>query len=180
MIRRIVGEVLTAHGFPRLPSPAAQRQKRYRERKAQAVTTASQSVTQDVTKRNVMRVTKHNGASHVTVETWAAYGTAYRARYQADPVRNSKVNGQLSQLVKRVGADAAPMSAWYLGHNGYRYVQGGHSIGLLLMDAEKLHTEWATGRKITNTAAQQADRTANTADIFGKLIEEVRTNGKIA
>lgn len=117
---------------------------------------------------------------HNTSEAWANYAEAYRARYGTNPVRNAKVNGQLVQLAKRVGEDAAPMASWYVSHGAARYVQSGHSIGLLLMDAEKLHTEWQTGRRITATQAQQSDRTQATGDVFHKLISEVKRDGKIA
>ena len=175
-LRQLIETILAEHGIKKLGSPAAQRQRRYRE-KLRAVTKHNAPIT----KRNAPKgssVTKHNGHNSVTFAVWDGYSSAYRGRYQVDPVRNAKVNGQIAQLVKRVGEDAGPMAAWYVGHGAQRYVAAGHSIGLLLQDAEKLHTEWQTGRRVTATAAAQSDRTQATGDVFRKLIEEAR-NGKI-
>lgn len=108
-----------------------------------------------------------------TVETWNAYSDAYQRRYGVQPVRNAKVNGQLAVFVTRLGAEDAPLVArFYLTHNGAFYVRSKHSTNLLLQDAEGLRTEWATGRKVTDTEARNADRTQATGDVFGRLIEE--------
>lgn len=81
-----------------------------------------------------------------TALVWEAYRTAYRDRYDADPVRNAMVNGQLSQVVARLGEDAPRVAAFYVAHPAAFYVQAGHSVALLLRDAEKLCTEWRTGK----------------------------------
>lgn len=80
-------------------------------------------------------------------ETWTSYSDAYELRYQAKPVRNQKVNALVKQFVQRLSREEAPMIAgWFVGHtNGY-YVSRMHDIGCLISDAEKLRTEWATGR----------------------------------
>ena len=95
----------------------------------------------------------------LNVETWKAYAVAYRMRYQADPVRNAKVNGQIKQLVTRLGNAAPDVARFYVDHNSAYYVGRCHVVDCLLSDAEKLHTEWQTGRRVTQTAAMQADRT---------------------
>lgn len=113
-------------------------------------------------------------AAPVTAPAWSGYSTAYSARYKAQPVRNATVNGQLSQLVKRLGAEEAPdVAAWYVGHNGARYVAAGHSVGLLLADAEKLRTEWATGRQITTSQARQVDKTQGNLNNWASLLRPV-------
>jgi len=105
--------------------------------------------------------------------TWNAYSDAYYLRYQSEPVRNAKVNGQLAQLVARLGAQEAPhVAGFFVGHNAQRYVRDMHPVGLLLQDAEKLRTEWATNRQMTSTKAQQADKTATNYGAFQSLIEE--------
>lgn len=110
-----------------------------------------------------------------TADAWGAYAHAYQMRYGEPPVRNAKVNGQLAQFVGRVGAQEAPdIARFYVGHQGMYYVRNMHPIDALLKDAEKLRTEWATGRKVTNTQAQQADRTATNHDAFAPLIEAAR------
>jgi hypothetical protein len=101
--------------------------------------------------------------------TWAAYRDAYRTRYKTDPVRNAKINGQVKQLVKRLGKEAPEVAAFFLTHSARFYVEKCHAFGNLLADAEKLRTEWATGRKITSNQAQQADRSQSSADQVERL-----------
>jgi len=110
-----------------------------------------------------------------TVGTWKAYSQAYAVRYRTDPLRNAMVNGQLANLVARLGAEVAPaVAAFYVRSNNARYVGAGHSIGMLLMDAEKLHTEWKTGQQGTHTQARLADRAQSNFNAFAPLIEEAR------
>lgn len=91
---------------------------------------------------------------------WNAYSAAYLKRYGTEPVRNAKVSSQLSQLVDRLGAELAPqVAAFYVTHNHRYYVESGHTVGPLLKDAEKLCTEFRTGRKVTSVQARQADKT---------------------
>ncbi len=114
-----------------------------------------------------------------TAAVWQAYSEAYAVRYAVEPVRNAKVNGQIKQLVKRLGIDDAPeVARFFLTHNGAYYVQRAHSVDCLLSDAEKLRTEWATGRKITVTGARQADRTQQNKNVLEKLLED-NANGKL-
>jgi len=102
---------------------------------------------------------------------WDFYADAYEARYGALPVRNAKVNAQITQLVARLGAVEAPLvAAFYVGHNGQFYVRNGHSVGNLLADAEKLRTEWLTKRQVTDTQARQIDKTQSNFDAFAPLI----------
>jgi hypothetical protein len=109
-----------------------------------------------------------------TAAAWEAYSGSYAARYKALPVRNAAVNGQLAQVVKRLGAEEAPLVAgWYVTHNGARYVAAGHSVVLLLADAEKLRTEWATGRTITTSQARQVDKTQGNLNNWSALLRPV-------
>lgn len=110
----------------------------------------------------------------MTVPTWEAYAEAYEARYGLPPVRNATVNGQLANVVKRLGAEAPAVARFYVGHNAHGYVKGMHQVGLLLHDAEKLRTEWATNRRVTDTQARQADRRQSTGDVVAELIAEAR------
>lgn len=108
-----------------------------------------------------------------TAEAWAAYAEAYRVRYQADPVRNATVNGQMAQVVARLGAAEAPdVARFFLAHRGAFYVKAMHSVGSLLSDCEKLRTEWATGRQMTQTQAVATDRTQTNLNSFGSLIAD--------
>lgn len=108
-----------------------------------------------------------------TGKAWAAYATAYWQLYNVEPVRNAMVNGQLSQLVKRIGAtDAEHVAAFFVGHKHRFYVEKMHPVGLLLADCEKLRTEWATSTQMTATRAQQQDRTQTNLDAFAPLLAE--------
>lgn len=108
-----------------------------------------------------------------TAATWKAYAAAYEARYGIAPKSNATTNTQTLNLIKRIGADEAPLvAAWYVQHNDAYYVRRGHVIGALLADCEKLRTEWATNRRSSATAARQADRTQAAGQVWGQLMEE--------
>lgn len=118
---------------------------------------------------------KRSTATPVSSDAWDSYSTAYQARYGAEPVRNSRVNGQLAQFVGRIPAEEAPLvAAFYVGHQNGLYVSAMHPVNLLLRDAEKLRTEWATKRQITRAEANQADRTQTNANAFGAMLAEAR------
>jgi hypothetical protein len=110
-----------------------------------------------------------------TAAVWAAYAEAYQKRYQAAPVRNAMVNGQLAKFVARLPADEAPhVACFYVGHQNGLYVAAMHPVNILLRDAEKLRTEWATKRQVTRTQAAMADKTQTNLNAFGPLIAEAR------
>ena len=110
---------------------------------------------------------------------WDAYALAYQDRYGVEPVRNAKVNGQLSQLVKRIGPDAPAVAGHYVRSNNTWYVRKGHSVGCLLADAEKLRTEWATGRHITAAYAHHLDQRQESVNILEELKEMYRKEGTL-
>lgn len=84
-----------------------------------------------------------------TIATWVAYAEAYRRRHGADPIRGKAINGQLSRFVDLVGADEAPrVAAYYVCSNETYYANALHPVNLLLRDAQKLRTQWATGRHV--------------------------------
>ncbi|MFZ2981997.1 MAG: helix-turn-helix domain-containing protein [Sphingobium sp.] len=92
--------------------------------------------------------------------TWEAYTGAYFDRYGIEPVRNAKVSSQVVQFCKRVPQDEAPhIAEHFVSSNSAFYVSRGHQFGNLLTDAEKLRTEWATGRSMTSATARQLDST---------------------
>lgn len=123
----------------------------------------------------VAKVSKDAKEPAPSVATWHAYAEAYLARYRTLPVRNAMVNGQLAQLVGRIGAEEAPeVAAWFVGHQNSFYVGAGHSVSLLLRDCEKLRMEWATNRRGTSTQALQADKTQTNFNAFAPLIEAAK------
>ncbi|MDF3864227.1 helix-turn-helix domain-containing protein, partial [Pseudomonas denitrificans (nom. rej.)] len=76
---------------------------------------------------------------------WAAYAAAYRNRYGTDPVRNGKVNTQVRDLLKRLGADEAPaVAAFFVTINDAYLTRNCHDLGSLLAKAESYRTQWAT------------------------------------
>lgn len=91
-------------------------------------------------------------------KVWNAYALAYQTKYGIAPVRNGKGNSLIKQLTQRIGLeDASQVAAWYPSHRAQWYVSKGHSLECLVADAEKLRTEWATGREITHREARQID-----------------------
>jgi hypothetical protein len=69
-----------------------------------------------------------------------------------------------------------------VSHNSAFYVTKMHCLDLMLTDAEKLRTEWATRSQMTATKARQVDQTQTNHDAFAPLIAEARAkeqaNGK--
>lgn len=123
------------------------------------------------------RASKPAGESK-SAETWARYAEAYAARYGAQPVRNARVNGQLAQLVVRLGADEAPaVAAFYVQTRTSLYVAAKHCTDLLLRDAEKLRTEWATGNVTYQRDAHEADRLGSTGAMWDRVGEKLRAKG---
>lgn len=102
------------------------------------------------------------GASKPGVSTavaWEAYRRAYTERYEIAPAPSRSVNGQMALFCQKIpAADHAVTIEHYLRSNFRRYVEEGHSVGMLLAHAGKLRTEALTGRHGTAYAAQEADR----------------------
>lgn len=110
-----------------------------------------------------------------TGDVWNAYAAAYERRYKVPPARNAMVNGQLAQFLQRIPCcDAPHVAAFYVDSNNAYYIRKGHSVGALLADAEKLHTEWRTGRRGTERQAREEDRLQGTGDMWRQLIEEAK------
>lgn len=122
------------------------------------------------------RAKKEPAPSHAA---WAAYSEAYTRRYGAAPVRNAATNAQMAQVVARLGAEAPDVAAHYLTSNNGLYVRVGHAVGQLLRDAEKLRTEWVTGRQGTGTQAMLADRTQTNFNAFAPLLAEASKEGAV-
>ncbi len=109
-------------------------------------------------------------------EVWRSYKRAYEEKHGTGSATwNKKVGGMLKQFVQRVPQDEAPdIAEFFVSHNSSFYVQSGHPIGLLLKDAEKLRTEWLTGRKMTTTRARQLEsRDANVEAVQSYLDEKI-------
>jgi len=98
--------------------------------------------------------------------TWAAYSDAYCARYGVEPTRNASVSSKVKQFVIRIGHDESPgVARFYVDRVSEAFVlRGCHALGTLLHNAEAYRTQWATGQTMTNTRAQQADKTQSNFD----------------
>ena len=108
-----------------------------------------------------------------TALTWRAYKAAYTERWGSSPKWNSSQAGKLKSFVARVpAADAPDIAAFYVGHNDAFYVKSMHPLGLLLRDAEKVCTEWETGRQMTSSRARDVDRKQTNLSAFQELIAE--------
>lgn len=130
-----------------------------------------------VAKSDIPPAEKIKPGEPITRETWKFYSEAYFLRYGAEPVRNATVTGQLAQFVKRIGKEESPyVAAFFVHHNNQFYVQKMHTVGLLLADAEKLRTEWATKKTVTQTQARRVDRTQSRGNVFKGLIDEAERN----
>lgn len=98
---------------------------------------------------------------------WDTYKAAYNAKYGVEPVRNAKVNGQLSQLAKRLGVtEGCQVIEFYLQHNDAWYVKSMHSTDSLIRDAEKLRTEMLLGVRVTTDRAKKAEFGQELNDAF--------------
>lgn len=86
------------------------------------------------------------------------YKSAYKSRYGIEPVINQRVIVQLRAYCKRVPPESAAKVARHFVESNYAYyVKMGHPAMLLASDGERLHTEWATGRKSRNGAPAVRD-----------------------
>jgi hypothetical protein len=94
---------------------------------------------------------------------WAAYEGAYTNRHGVKPIRNLKVNAQCKQIAEQVGRDVGmQLAAYYVTRNDAFYLNAKHPLGLLLMNLQKIHTEWANGREVTMRDAQRQEAHSQT------------------
>jgi hypothetical protein len=97
-----------------------------------------------------------------------------------EPVRNSKTNAHLCQLVDRLGAEEAPqVAAFFLTHNKPLYVAARHPTNLLVQDAEGLRTQWATGVKATTTEAKNLELRDNVVGQYERVMASLERKGML-
>ena len=107
--------------------------------------------------------------------TWKSYSDAHFIRYGIEPVRNAPVNAAIKAFCQKVPAHEAPhIATFYVNHNDKYYVQKTHPVSLMSKDAEGLRTQWATGRTMTSTRANQLDSTATNANAAQEAIAMLR------
>ena len=111
-------------------------------------------------------------------ETWKRYSLAYQSRYSVLPVRNATVNSQIKGFCKRIGSESPDVAGFFLTHNGSFYVTSLHGVNLLLRDAEKLRTEWATGNTMMRSNAVQIDKTQSRLNVAQQAMQ-IMSKGKL-
>jgi hypothetical protein len=134
----------------------------------------------DETPRDETNETVPTGSSPdraLNVLIWNAYADEYSHRYQVHPTRNAKVNAQISQLGKRLGADAVEVVRFYVRHNKAYYVQAQHMVDPMLKDAESLHTQWQRGAPMLGSQAREIERVQHSSDTWdaaARIVNERR------
>lgn len=117
--------------------------------------------------------TAKDKAVGITAATWAAYRAAYLQVYGCEPLRNAKVNGQISQFVKLVGADKAPhIAAFFVHHPNHWYRTKGHDFGTLLANAQAVAVDWQRNMKTTSVETKRQEQTAANMSAAQRLIEK--------
>lgn len=105
-----------------------------------------------------------------TTATFEAYSAAYKERYGVAALRNAMVSGQLANFIARVPIEEAPaIAAFYVGHNNGLYVSAKHPVNLLVRDAERLRTDWATGDSKDRRPERATSRTAELTRVHSEL-----------
>lgn len=107
-------------------------------------------------------------------QIWASYSDSFQKRYRSPPPANSKNYAHCAQLIKRIGfEEAIEVAAFYVRHNDAFYVRAGHNLALLVRDAEKIRTEWATGRIITGTLSRREDLKQDNLENLNNYLEKI-------
>jgi hypothetical protein len=112
-------------------------------------------------------------ASELNKKIWEGYKTAYLSRWKKEPIRNAKVNKNISELGKRLGEDAVQVVNFYVFHNDGFYIKKAHDIGLCLKDAESLHTQWFNGKQITSTSIRNFEK----SQTMNETLERIERDG---
>lgn len=113
-----------------------------------------------------------SGEKGRTIPTRKAYEAAFEQRWGTKPLSNRAANGQLAKFLDIVGIEAAPhVAEFYVSHPQALYVNAKHPLNLLLRDAQKLHTEWATAGPVTETEARLAERSAANVGSWAKHLK---------
>ena len=90
-----------------------------------------------------------------------AYQQGIKDRYQAEYPPSAKANGQLAQVVGRVGAEAAvQVVTAYLGHQDGFYAKTKHSLDFLVRDCEKIWLELQAAKTASQPKAPTHARVA--------------------
>jgi phage replication O-like protein O len=129
----------------------------------------------DITKDREQQPSATDLLQEACKATWLAYKSEFFSRYGTNPVRNPKVNSQIKSFVGRIGYEESPLvAAYYVKSNENFYVKKFHSVGQMLADAEKVRTEWATGRTSSALSLESTRKQTTQAAkerLFGRQVE---------
>lgn len=114
---------------------------------------------------------KPDPITELNQKVWEAYSNAYFVRYKTEPIRNAKINSQISQIAKRLGVEAIEVVKFYLSHNDSFYLKNLHSLGLCLNSAESLRTQWARGRAITGRDVHNFEKSSSHQNLINDILE---------
>lgn len=104
---------------------------------------------------------------------WESFREPYFAKYGVEPERNAKINGQLSQLSRRVAeSEVQSLCNYYLSLNDAKYTRSYHSVGMLLQDCEILLTRMKSGVVITESKARELERRQESADASREFLQK--------
>ena len=112
-------------------------------------------------------------ANPVNLQTWESYAEEYKNRYGVAPVRNVQSNALIKSFVQKLGAESPDVARFYIKHHDQFYGRSAHSLAIMVRDAEKLRTEWATGNKISDRRKTNAE---TNADLAGELWRKNQRN----
>lgn len=153
-----------------------------------AITEITQETTQEITSKTTSAVVakapksraKKSGDAEAEAqrqaicrEIWKSYSKAYEARYSVSPVRNAKVNRQVVELWKRLGAEASGVAAYFLTINDSFLIRNFHDMGSLLAKAEAYRTQWATNRQMNATTARQIEQTQANLNAAQQAVQNI-------
>lgn len=117
-------------------------------------------------KEKKIQLAENSETKALNLEIWEAYRHAYQNRYKVDPVRNAKVNTNISQLASRLGPEAIDIVKFYLTHNDSFYLKNMHDIGHCLANAESLRTQYLKGKAITGQHVKNFEKNLNQIELM--------------
>lgn len=155
---------------PPRSGPAPDATPRTRASEPEAVEPKQIALLSDADKRLAPPRQKRASDSGRTTVVWLEYARAYAKRYGVEPVRSAKISTALGRIIDAVGLEnAIAIAGFFPTHNGSFYVLRGHPIGLLESDAQKLLTEYQTGRRVNAETARRNEKVEANDDVYAAV-----------
>jgi ubiquitin len=93
---------------------------------------------------------------------WEAYRQSFQDRYRVAPLRGARENKHCSDLVRTLGLELARrLVVYYVNRMDAFYVNSKHPLGLLIVNLQKLNTEFQNGTQTTMSDARRAESHAS-------------------